>query len=100
MLCGNVGFDVSANVSYHAKKYSETRVTVLPFQNQRYLQYRRYGGLARPNGCLCPPFSFTQNTVFETSLNKTTNNDRKRNNYVQTLGLPTLRLTFPGHLNG
>ena len=33
--------------------------------------------------CLCPPFRFTQNTVFEKSPNdKTTDNDGKRNNKV------------------
>ena len=35
--------------------------------------------------CFCPLFWFTQNTVFGTSSNdKTTDNDGKRNNYVQT----------------
>ena len=52
-------------------------------------QCRRYGGArggrAPPNGCLCLPFRFTQNSVFRTSLNdKTTHNNGKRNNYVQT----------------
>ena len=43
------------------------------------------GGRTLSNGCLCPSFRFTQNTVFGTSLNdKTTQNDGKRNNYVQT----------------
>ena len=37
------------------------------------------GGLAPPNGCLCPSFRFTLNIVFETSRNdKTTEIDGKK----------------------
>ena len=52
------------------------------------MQCRRYGrarGAVPPNVCLCSPFWFTQNSVFETLRNdKTTKNDGKRNNYIQT----------------
>ena len=43
-------------------------------------------GPCPPNWCLCPPLRVTQNTVLGTSFNdKTTHNDGKRNNCVQTL---------------
>ena len=50
------------------------------------------GGRAPPNDCLCPPFWFTQDTVFGTSrIDKTTCNDGKRNNFVIKGNFP---LTF------
>ena len=83
----NVAFSLSKVTSFF-KSVSKIHSELNRNLQANSMKERRIGccsAVATGGQGACPPFWFTHNTVFGTSCNdKATDNDGKRNNYVQT----------------